>query len=172
MKKTYYSVLGIETNATQEEIKSAFRKLAKRYHPDNKETGNEAKFKEIIEAYDVLSDLEKRKKYDSSLRINDPTFSSSSDTSSTVPKTKTYHQYTSYTRTREESESDYDELIKDILRKYRKAGQSYKKEEYINLKESLDNLKKFDYFCPGIHNTNQKWGEKEENISYTKVLRK
>ena len=62
--KTYYEVLGVDKNASDAEIKSAFRKLAKQYHPDNKETGDEAKFKEIGEAYAVLSDEQKRKQYD------------------------------------------------------------------------------------------------------------
>jgi molecular chaperone DnaJ len=64
MKKDYYESLGVSKDATDAEIKSAFRKLAKMYHPDNKETGNEAKFKEIGEAYAVLSDPQKRKQYD------------------------------------------------------------------------------------------------------------
>lgn len=63
-KKDYYEVLGVDKNASQADIKSAFRKLAKKYHPDNKETGDEAKFKEIGEAYAVLSDENKRKQYD------------------------------------------------------------------------------------------------------------
>ncbi|QNU67721.1 DnaJ domain-containing protein [Ruminiclostridium herbifermentans] len=62
----YYSALGLEKNASQDEIKKAYRKLAKKYHPDvnpgNKKA--EEKFKQISEAYEVLSDPEKRKKYD------------------------------------------------------------------------------------------------------------
>ena len=64
-KKDYYEVLGVDKNASDEEIKRAFRVLAKKYHPDvNKEPGAEEKFKEIGEAYSVLSDPNKRKQYD------------------------------------------------------------------------------------------------------------
>lgn len=62
--KDYYETLGIDKNASANDIKSAFRKLAKKYHPDNKETGDEAKFKEINEAYGILGDEQKRKTYD------------------------------------------------------------------------------------------------------------
>uniref|UniRef100_A0A1D1YY91 Chaperone protein DnaJ n=1 Tax=Anthurium amnicola TaxID=1678845 RepID=A0A1D1YY91_9ARAE len=61
----YYSVLGVSKNASKAEIKNAYRKLARSYHPDvNKEPGAEQKFKEISNAYEVLSDDEKRSLYD------------------------------------------------------------------------------------------------------------
>lgn len=65
-KKDYYEVLGIDKNADAATIKKAYRKLAKKYHPDTNKGDPKAdeKFKEIIEAYDVLSDEEKRKQYD------------------------------------------------------------------------------------------------------------
>lgn len=61
--KNYYEILGIEKNASKEDVKRAFRKLAAKYHPDKK-TGDEAKFKEISEAYSTLCDDKKRSEYD------------------------------------------------------------------------------------------------------------
>lgn len=65
-KRDYYEVLGVSKTASDSELKSAYRKLAKKYHPDvnpgDKEA--EAKFKEATEAYSVLSDAEKRRQYD------------------------------------------------------------------------------------------------------------
>ena len=64
-KRDYYEVLGISKGASDAEIKKAYRSLAKKYHPDvNKEADAEAKFKEINEAYEVLSDPQKRQTYD------------------------------------------------------------------------------------------------------------
>jgi DnaJ-class molecular chaperone len=62
MSKDYYKILGVNKNASQEEIKQAFRRLAQQHHPDK--GGEEKKFKEINEAYSVLSDDNKRQQYD------------------------------------------------------------------------------------------------------------
>ena len=75
-KRDYYEVLGVEKNATDEELKKAYRRLAKKYHPDanpdNKEEA-EVKFKEVNEAYEVLSDKQKRQMYDQ-FGFNGPDF--------------------------------------------------------------------------------------------------
>jgi len=63
MSKDYYKILGVEKGASKDELKKAFRRLAHEHHPDKK-TGNEAKFKEINEAYQTLSDDTKRAQYD------------------------------------------------------------------------------------------------------------
>ena len=64
--KDYYETLGVKRDATDAEIKSAYRKLARKYHPDvNKTKEAESKFKDINEAYEVLGDKQKRQRYDS-----------------------------------------------------------------------------------------------------------
>ena len=64
-KRDYYEVLGLQKGASEAEIKKAFRQMAKKYHPDvNKEPGAEEKFKEVNEAYEVLSDPQKKANYD------------------------------------------------------------------------------------------------------------
>ena len=65
-KRDYYEVLGVDKNATEDEIKKAYRTIAIKYHPDRNPGNKEAeeKFKEAAEAYDVLHDPQKRQKYD------------------------------------------------------------------------------------------------------------
>src|SRR5918995_5059290 len=61
--KDYYKILGVDRSADEKTIKSAYRKLARKYHPDVAK-GKEDRFKEVTEAYEVLSDPEKRRRYD------------------------------------------------------------------------------------------------------------
>ena len=74
--KNYYKTLELAENASSEDIKAAFKKLARKYHPDNKETGNEEKFKEINEAYQHLSDPHAKDKYDYQKKYGSPNTSS------------------------------------------------------------------------------------------------
>ena len=67
--KDYYATLGVEPDATPDEVKRAYRKLARKYHPDlNREPGTEARFKDLAEAYEVIGDAERRARYDSMAR--------------------------------------------------------------------------------------------------------
>lgn len=76
MAKDYYGILGVPRNASKEEIKAAYKRLAKKYHPDlNKESGGAEKFKEINEAASVLGDDEKRRRYDQTGSVEGETFS-------------------------------------------------------------------------------------------------
>src|SRR3954471_4637684 len=67
-EKDYYKALGVPESATAKEIKAAYRKLSKQYHPDSA-TGDETKFKEVSAAYDVLGDKEQKDAYDEVRRL-------------------------------------------------------------------------------------------------------
>lgn len=92
--KDYYKVLGVEPNTPTDEIKTAYRRLARRYHPDvSKEKNAEQQFKEINEAWEVLQDPEKRKHYD---QIKDQVSAGRHDSEQDFnSKQRSYHQQTS-----------------------------------------------------------------------------
>jgi hypothetical protein len=92
----YYETLGVNNDVTQEEIRGAFKKLAKRWHPDkNPKNVEEAttQFKKLGTAYEVLSDPEKRRMYDEDLASEDPPVNSSSSSTSASASTSTGHTY-------------------------------------------------------------------------------
>lgn len=109
----YYEILGVSFSATQEEIKNAYRNMAKKYHPDiNPQADALVMMQQINEAYKTLSNLEKRKAYDA--KIN-----------STKDNRQENEAYKSYTKTREESEEDLEEWLIIYLNYRRKLGSLY-----------------------------------------------
>ena len=108
----YYQILEIKFDATQEEIKQAYRKQAKKWHPDiNQSPEAHVKMIAINQAYEILSDLEQRKQYDDLLRV----------------RQKNSIAYSTYTKTRKESESDLDDWLKAYLKQRRIIEEIYEK---------------------------------------------
>ncbi len=110
--KNYYKILGITKNSEGEEIKKAYRKLAKKWHPDKNPNDNKAeeKFKEISEAYDVLSDIVKRKKFDDFISFSD------------TRRNYAYRRASDYTY--KAYESEFSDFFKQFFKK-KKTGKRY-----------------------------------------------
>lgn len=132
-KINYYMVLEVPRDATQDEIKKAFRRLAKKYHPDINHAPNANEMmKKITEAYEVLSDIERRKAYDIEYFA-----------SKQFESEKSYY---SYSQSKEESESDLDDWIIDILKKNRMYNTmddmiDIAYEKIDEMEEEIDDLK-------------------------------
>ncbi|QSJ16156.1 DnaJ domain-containing protein [Nostoc sp. UHCC 0702] len=110
--KDYYAILGVSKTATPEEIKRTYRKLARKYHPDLNPGDNDAetKFKELNEANEVLSDPEKRQKYDRfGQHWNNPGYTEAPPPSGTNVGTTDFNQY-----------GDFDSFINDLLGRSRR----------------------------------------------------
>lgn len=146
----YYEILGIAYTATQEEVKKAFRTLAKQYHPDiNKDPNATEIMQRITEAYEVLSDINKRKEYDRKFNIH--------KTSANTPSPTT--QYSSYSKTREESEYDLYDWLKEWLKNERIKYNTVdiitnNKEYFINTENIIFNL--IDDYGSNINNNTTK----------------
>lgn len=131
--KNYYDILEISQKATKEEIQKAFRKFAKKYHPDvNKgNLKNEERFKEIKEAYEILKDEKKRKQYDESIKLN-----------KIHEKTKTHNKNT------QNVSFDFSE-VKNSFESFfgfdAKTGE-IKKEEKLKTKNPIDTTSLFEKF--------------------------
>ena len=127
MFKDYYKILGVEPNATQEEIKKAYRSQSMRWHPDkNPGVDTTAKMQDINEAYNILKDSVKRARYDTEFaRFNSTRFEQ---------KKKANHE--SAKETSKESEYDIkDETLKEDIKEARKAAEDYVREFYASLKK-------------------------------------
>ena len=144
-KRDYYEVLGLNKDATEQDIKKAFRRLAMQYHPDrNKAPDAEEKFKEINEAYAVLSDVDKRREYDKQY---------ANEFKESLSRTHNSNEeaYSSYTKSREESESDFEEWLKEYLKI---NLDNLNKTELITLKNMIIEYNK--KFFAGMYDINYK----------------
>jgi len=126
MSKKYYDILGINENASADEIKSAYRQLAKKYHPDhnpnNKEYEN--KFKEISEAYSILSDPNKRKEYD--------LFGDYSNLNNSNPFQRTNNPFDSFF-----NDFGFNDLFNEIFNQRHNYQSTNQRNFYTNLSISL-----------------------------------
>lgn len=134
MKKDYYKIMGVSPNASEKDIKTAYRKLARKYHPDiSKETGAEEKFKEMGEAYEVLKDKTRRAEYDQYLKNQEYNERFRQQQHSAGQQNRSY-QYEGG-----EFDSDFFESLFGQARHQRRpmAGQNYEGKITVSLEEAF-----------------------------------
>ncbi len=124
--KNYYKILNVSISASEEEIKKAYREAAKKWHPDKNpdDINAEEKFKEISEAYDVLSDVLKRKKFDDFVRA-------SQQRKSYTYKTKSEEEFSKY-------ESEFSDFFKQFFKNKNKRKKRYFKGDDVRGKITID----------------------------------
>lgn len=155
--KDYYSVLGINKSATGDEIKKAFRKLAVKYHPDRNPDNKlaEEKFKEISEAYEVLGDTDKRKKYDQFGRYwqSVPSSTNQSPWGNTTPKnpSNVNFDFGNY--------GSFDEFINDLL------GRPFSNTNSTNSRTNTSGFSGSKDFNTSTSSATAKGSDIEKNIS-------
>ncbi len=125
--KDYFKILGISRNATDQQIKSAFRKLARKFHPDlhPDDTKAESEFKEINEAYEILSDPEKKNSYEQYLNY----WSTSKNEGSRDRDFYTENNYKDF-----EKYFNFDDFLSDLIGRFSEAG----KEFYSNISSDMN----------------------------------
>lgn len=159
----YYEILGVSETATQEQIKNAYRSLVKKYHPDINPDPNAVNMMQNINiAYEVLSNLSSRRKYDEQLRKNSKVSTQSTSNS------RQYGHYSSYSKTREESERDFDEWLKEYLKKQRQNNKTYYSEQIKNDYNTSDEL--INIIFKNI--INNKINDKQYNNNNLNVIKK
>lgn len=137
-KQNYYELLGVSQDATQEEVKKAYKMKAKQYHPDvNQNPNATAIFQSITAAYEVLSDLSLRQKYDNELRKENRDNTFTTESSSQAEYTTQYFYYSSYTKTKEEIEFDFYDWLKEYLKRERKKSSYNDYYSFYNLKDEI-----------------------------------
>ncbi|MGF1540386.1 MAG: DnaJ C-terminal domain-containing protein [Pleurocapsa sp.] len=154
--KDYYNVLGIKKNASADEIKKQFRKLALKYHPDRNPGDGvaEAKFKEISEAYEVLSDPDKRSKYDRFGRYWQQAGSTGGYTTNTATGfSSDVNQNTDFSQY-----SNFEEFINELLGRFStpgssstNSGYSYQTSNHRNTKTSYSQVNNFSDFASSFN---------------------
>lgn len=144
MRKDYYKILGVSRDADESAIKKAFRKLAKQYHPDTNNGNPEAekKFREINEAYSVLSDEGKRKEYDESQHENQGS-SVKGETQSTRKKAQTTNPFAGFNA--QNFKMDFGDMMFDEINNKKKES---KKSGEVNLNDVSDQFASFFGFRP------------------------
>ena len=145
--KDYYKILGVSENADKDELKSAFRKLAKKYHPDrNKDDESaKAKFQEVNEAYNVLSNESSRKEYDEKITAFNNKKESRGFGKASKSSSKKESKSTGNARSREEAMADLNNYFADFFG-FDPKSSNVNKEKLKKQKNPIDTSNMFESF--------------------------